>query len=376
MEEQTAPGANLRRVFERTGKENAHMRRIMLTVAYDGTNYSGWQLQPNSRTIEAVLNRAISELIGEKIEVVGASRTDSGVHALGNICIFDTEKSRIPGDKFAVAINQRLPEDIRVQRSEDVPEDFHPRKVNGVKTYVYRILNRKTEDPTRRLNSTFCYFDLDLEKMRSAAAYLIGEHDFASFCAPKSQAVTTVRRIYSIDIEKDADDMVTIRISGGGFLYNMVRIIAGTLMRVGTGLYEPEHVEEILEAKDRQAAGPTAPAKGLTMESLVFEKEPAPEVWGENIHYSYTIDQRSLLKSGNSMVLIHRCEEEEFAGLTERSVHQAFRNGAKHVFVKDEEKTGRIRVGQVFGLYRISAQRRDIFEAVFCGKETEDDSEE
>ena len=203
------------------------MRRILLVVAYDGTNYCGWQLQPNGVTIEEVLNQTLTALLKEPVQVTGASRTDSGVHAMGNVAVFDT-KSRIPGDKFCFALNQRLPDDIRIQSSREVPLTFHPRKANCVKTYEYRILNRKIDMPLQRLYSHFCYFKLDVDKMRQAAAYLVGEHDFKSFCTARSQAEETVRTIYSLDLQKDGD-MLTLRISGSGFLYNMVRIIAGTL---------------------------------------------------------------------------------------------------------------------------------------------------
>lgn len=245
------------------------MKRVKLVVAYDGTNYHGWQVQDNGITIEEVLNRTISELVQEDIKVIGASRTDAGVHACGNVAVFDTE-SRIPGDKFSFALNQRLPEDIRIQESCEVDADFHPRYADTVKTYEYNILNRRFELPTKRLYAAFCYYPMDIERMNQAAAYLVGEHDFKSFCSAGAQVQTTVRTIYAVNVTK-ADDMVHIRIAGNGFLYNMVRIIAGTLMQVGTGLMEPEQVKEILEARDRSKAGPTAVAKGLTLVEIRYE---------------------------------------------------------------------------------------------------------
>ena len=244
------------------------MKRVKLVVAYDGTNYHGWQVQDNGITIEEVLNRTISELVQEDIKVIGASRTDAGVHACGNVAVFDTE-SRIPGDKFSFALNQRLPEDIRIQESCEVDADFHPRYADTVKTYEYNILNRRFELPTKRLYAAFCYYPMDIERMNQAAAYLVGEHDFKSFCSAGAQVQTTVRTIYAVNVTK-ADDMVHIRITGNGFLYNMVRIIAGTLMQVGTGLMEPEQVKEILEARDRSKAGPTAVAKGLTLVEIRY----------------------------------------------------------------------------------------------------------
>ena len=245
------------------------MKRIKLVVAYDGTNYHGWQVQDNGITIEEVLNRTICELVQEDIKVIGASRTDAGVHACGNVAVFDTE-SRIPGDKFSFALNQRLPEDIRIQESCEVDADFHPRYADTVKTYEYNILNRRFELPSKRLYAAFCYYPMDIERMNQAAAYLVGEHDFKSFCSAGAQVQTTVRTIYAVNVTKE-DDMVHIRITGNGFLYNMVRIIAGTLMQVGTGLMEPEQVKEILEARDRSKAGPTAVAKGLTLVEIRYE---------------------------------------------------------------------------------------------------------
>ena len=245
------------------------MKRIKLTVAYDGTNYCGWQIQDNGITIEEVLNRELSKLLQEDIKIIGASRTDSGVHALGNVAVFDTQ-TRIPPEKISFALNQRLPDDIRIQESCEVDADFHPRYADTVKTYEYNILNRRFELPSKRLYAAFCYYPMDIERMNQAAAYLVGEHDFKSFCSAGAQVQTTVRTIYAVNVTKE-DDMVHIRITGNGFLYNMVRIIAGTLMQVGTGLMEPEQVKEILEARDRSKAGPTAVAKGLTLVEIRYE---------------------------------------------------------------------------------------------------------
>lgn len=244
-------------------------KRVMLIVAYDGTNYCGWQIQPNGNTIEGELNRALSELLGEKIVVSGASRTDAGVHSCGNVAVFDTT-ARMPAEKISYALNQRLPEDIVVQCSQTVPLNFHPRHVKSKKTYEYRILNREFRDPNRRLDTYFYYRHLDVHAMREAAGYLVGEHDFKSFCSIHAQVETTVRRIYALTVDKK-EDIITIRITGNGFLYNMVRIIAGTLIRVGTGEYKPEQIPEILAAKNREMAGPTAPAHGLTMIGIKYE---------------------------------------------------------------------------------------------------------
>lgn len=241
----------------------------MLTVAYDGTGYCGWQVQPNGDTIEGQLNRHLSELLGEKITVIGASRTDSGVHALCNIAVFDTG-ARMPAEKISYALNQRLPEDIRIQKSEEVAADFHPRRVATRKTYEYKIYNAPFPNPLMRLYSYFTYVPMNVQKMQSAAAYFCGEHDFAAVSTYKPEVESTVRTIYELSVTKE-DNLITIRVTGNGFLYNMVRIIAGTLMEVGRGRMEPSDIKEILLARNREQAGPTAPACGLTLVSYTFE---------------------------------------------------------------------------------------------------------
>lgn len=245
------------------------MKRIKLVVAYDGTAYCGWQLQPGKPTIEAELNKALSDLLKEDILVIGASRTDSGVHALGNVAIFDTN-SPIPPEKICAALNVRLPEDIRIQSSVEVAPDFHPRRVPSRKTYEYRILNRSIALPTERLYTNFIYYNLDVSRMQEAAKYLIGEHDFKSFCSVKTQALDTVRTIYDIKVDKNGD-IIRIIVTGSGFLYNMVRIIAGTLIEVGRGAMPPQRVREILQGCDRSLAGPTVLPQGLTLVKIEYE---------------------------------------------------------------------------------------------------------
>ncbi len=245
------------------------MRRIRIYVAYDGTAYCGWQIQPNGITIEEVLNDRLRKLTGEDIHVIGASRTDSGVHALGNVAVFDTE-SPIPPERMAYALNQKLPKDIVVVRSEEVPLDWHPRYQPLVaKTYEYHIHNAPFPNPLKRRYSAFVSFRMDVEKMRQGAEYLVGRHDFVSFCNVRTNVEDTVRRIDCIEVEKIGTD-ITIRVTGNGFLYNMVRIIAGTLIRVGRGFYTPEKVKEILEAKERTEAGVTAPPEGLVLTEIVY----------------------------------------------------------------------------------------------------------
>ena len=244
-------------------EQEIQSKRIMLTVAYDGTNYCGWQVQKNGNTIEGELNRCLSELLKEDIKVIGGSRTDSGVHALGNIAVFDT-KARMPAGKISYALNQRLPEDIRIQESKEVSSDFHPRRCHSRKTYEYRIYNAEFPMPVRRLYSYFTYVPLDEKRMQDAAAYFVGEHDFKSFCSAGAVVESTVRTIFDMQVYREGKEIM-IRVTGNGFLYNMVRIMAGTLIEVGRGNIEPSEIKRILEKRNRGAAGPTAPAEGLTL---------------------------------------------------------------------------------------------------------------
>ena len=247
------------------------MKRIFLRVAYDGTDFVGWQIQNEGRTVEGELNKAINALTGETIEVIGASRTDSGVHAKGNVAVFDTE-STVPADRFMYALNSLLPEDVSVVESKEVADDFHPRHCTSIKTYEYRIFVSRINDPLKRRYAYRFPTDLDVNRMDEAAKYLIGEHDFKSFCCVRTQAETTVRKLYSADVFHDGDDIV-IRVSGAGFLYNMVRIIVGSLMEVGSGKKEPIFIKEALEGTDRTLAGPTAEPQGLTLINIEFADE-------------------------------------------------------------------------------------------------------
>lgn len=245
------------------------MRRVRLIVAYDGTGYCGWQIQPNGITIEEILNDRISRITGEDIRIIGASRTDAGVHALGNVAVFDTESS-IPPERFSYALNRKLPRDIVIVRSEEVASDWHPRHQDHItKTYEYHIYNAKSPNPLKRRYSTFVSFPLDIERMREGAEYLKGEHDFASFCNVRTNTTDTVRMIYDIGIEVQGEE-ITIRVVGNGFLYNMVRIIAGVLIRVGRGFYTPKKVRDILEASERTAEGVTAPPEGLVLREVHY----------------------------------------------------------------------------------------------------------
>lgn len=241
-------------------------RRILLEVAYDGTAYHGYAFQEGADTIEGRLNQAISELEGRPAAVIGASRTDAGVHAHKNLAVFDTEH-RMDAGNFRPALNVRLPEDIRIRASREVSPGFHPRKVRTEKTYVYRILNTGEKDPMQRLYALYVVYPLDEARMQEGAGYLLGEHDFRSFCSAHTQAQTTVREITGIRVER-AGEEIRITVRGLGFLYNMVRIITGTLLEVGRGAMEPSRVGEILAACDRTLAGPTVPPQGLVLEDI------------------------------------------------------------------------------------------------------------
>lgn len=245
------------------------MRRIRLIVSYDGTNYSGWQIQKNSVTVEGELRNALRQLLKEDVEVIGASRTDAGVHAMGNIAVFDTN-SGIPSEKFAIALNHYLPDDIRIQYSDEVEAEYHPRYQNTEKTYEYTILNTKIALPMWRNYSYHVYQELDCHAMRQAAELLVGEHDFSAFCSAGAQVKSKVRTIYEVSLSEEPISntegrIIRIRVRGNGFLYNMVRIIAGTLLDVGMGRRTPQQVREALQTGERQKAGPTAPPQGLML---------------------------------------------------------------------------------------------------------------
>ena len=245
------------------------MKRFLLVTAYDGTNYSGYQIQPGQPTIEGILNKALSEFLNEDIKTIGASRTDAGVHSYGNIAVFDSNTT-IPAEKISYALNTRLPADIRVVKSFEVREDFHPRRDVTDKTYEYRITFGEFELPTERLYSYHIRHDIDVSKMKKAAAYIEGEHDFTSFCSAKTDKEDKVRTVYEILIELKDENSLTISVRGNGFLYNMVRIIAGTLVKAGEGKILPESIPEIIETRDRSKAGPTLPAKGLFLKEIRY----------------------------------------------------------------------------------------------------------
>ena len=243
--------------------------RIRLTVEYDGTAYVGWQRQKNGLSVQQALEEAFEKASGERAAITGAGRTDAGVHALAQVAHLDTACT-IPPEKISYAMNTFLPPDIRVKRSERADDRFHARFDARGKTYRYTIYNAPHPSAIYRNLSCHISNELDIEAMRTAAAHLVGEHDFAAFCAAGSEVKNTVRIIHSLTIT-GAEPFIHIDVTGSGFLYHMVRIIAGTLIDVGLRRIPPERVQEILDGKDRNAASPTAPAQGLTMVSVYYE---------------------------------------------------------------------------------------------------------
>ena len=239
------------------------MKRVRLKIAYDGTAYHGWQIQEGQTTVEEVLRAAVSEAVGRETELIGASRTDSGVHAMGNIAVFDTD-SPIPPDKMSMVLNKLLPDDISVVSSDEVPPDWHPRKQDCRKTYEYHIYNSPVRIPVKRLYAHHIYNEINDSEMDRAAKAFIGEHDFSGFCAAGAQTQTFVRTIYDCAVKRAGDEVI-ISVTGSGFLYNMVRIIAGTLLDVGLGRKSADDIPGIIESGDRRQAGPTLPACGLIL---------------------------------------------------------------------------------------------------------------
>ena len=248
------------------------MKRILLTIAYDGTRYSGWQKQQSSQvcTVEGELEKGLKLLFrAPDLTCIGASRTDRGVHALGQRATIDVDTT-IPVEKIPIASRSFLPDDIAVVRAEEVADGFHPRYDCVKKTYEYRIWNGKMKNPKERLYSTFVYGCLDLEKMNRAAKNFIGTYDFAAFCAAGSSVISTVRTIFDCSVKQEGA-IIKIIVTGDGFLYNMVRIMAGTLIKVGQGKIKPDEIIEIIESKKRERAGVTAEPQGLTLQEIYYD---------------------------------------------------------------------------------------------------------
>ena len=244
------------------------MKNIKLTIEYNGSRFVGWQRQLNGISVEEVVDTAIKKLVKEDIKLYGSSRTDAGVHARGQVANFKTE-SIIPPERFQAALNGLLPEDIVILNSEEVPLDFHSRYHSKGKAYSYSILNRKTRPAYMNDYLAFTSYKLDFEKMQLACKCFLGEHDFAAFKSKGGSVKTSVRTINSIELVK-TEEMIQLYIDGNSFLYNMVRIIAGTLIDVGRGRIDYTDIPTIIESKNREKAGKTAPAQGLCLEKIYY----------------------------------------------------------------------------------------------------------
>lgn len=246
------------------------MRNIRLTIEYDGKEFNGWQKQPNKLNIQGNLEKVISDLTKEEIEIIGSGRTDAGVHALGQVANFKTN-SNIPIEKFAIAINSRIKQSIRVKKAEEVDERFHSRYNCKRKTYRYIINTSETGSAIYRNLEYNIKMQLAVKKMQEAVKFFIGEHDFSAFKSSGTSSKSSVRTIYNAKVEQDGERII-IELTGNGFLYNMVRIISGTLVEVGLNKIKPEDITKIIESKNRQNAGKTLPPCGLYLVSVEYEK--------------------------------------------------------------------------------------------------------
>lgn len=245
------------------------MRNIKLLIEYDGKDFNGWQKQPNKLNIQGEIERAIEEVTGEKVDLIASGRTDAGVHALGQVANFKIEKD-IPIEKIPYALNSKLKKSIRIKEAEEVSEKFHSRYTCKKKTYRY-VINNSIQGTAIYRNLQYHFPEkLDEDKMNEAAKYLIGEHDFKSFKASGTSSKSSVRTIFDAKVIREGE-LVTIELTGNGFLYNMVRIIAGTLIDVGTYKIEPIDVKNIIDAKDRLKAGKTLPPTGLYLVKVEYE---------------------------------------------------------------------------------------------------------
>ncbi|KXG75691.1 tRNA pseudouridine synthase A [Fervidicola ferrireducens] len=241
---------------------------VKILLEYDGSNYHGWQRQKNALTIQEVVEEAVYKVTGEKVKVIGAGRTDAGVHARGQVANFHTN-CRIPVERLPYAINSHLPEDIVVKGAEEVPDDFHARYSAKAKVYTYTIYNAPFPSPLMRKYSYFYPHILDVEAMQEAAKAFVGVHDFTAFRASGSPVKSSIRNVMRLEVKKNKD-VITIEVEADGFLYNMVRIIAGTLLEVGSGKRTPEEIPSVISSRDRERAGITLPAHGLCLEKVVY----------------------------------------------------------------------------------------------------------
>jgi len=239
------------------------MRNLRVVVSYDGTRYYGFQTQPGGNTIQDIIQDTIKKLSGEDVRIIGSGRTDAGVHARGQVFNFHTDAA-IPVERWAIALNTRLPSDIVIRSVDEVDPDFHSSYSAKRKTYRYSIDTNKFPDVFERRYRFHHPTPLCVEEMRKGLALLVGEHDFSSFTSRRSTKTSHVRTVYEARIDA-VDGKLDLFISGSGFLYNMVRVITGTLLLVGEGKLQAGHIQTILEARDRSAAGPTAMAYGLNL---------------------------------------------------------------------------------------------------------------
>ncbi len=247
------------------------MTNIKMELSYDGTAYHGWQYQENAISLQQVIEQAICGLTGENIRIIGCSRTDTGVHAKKYVCNFKTD-CKIPPEKLPYALNARLPSDIAIHHCKQVGEDFHARFSALSKKYRYAILNAPFRDPLLQHRAWHYPLPLDMDKMRLAATHLVGKLDFAAFMATGSQQKQSIRHMYEISLDK-RDKTLYINLWADGYLYNMVRIIAGTLAYVGCGKIDAAHIPIILAMKDRTGAGITAPAHGLMLMDVLYAQD-------------------------------------------------------------------------------------------------------
>ena len=245
------------------------MRNIKLTIEYDGKDFNGWQKQPTKLNIQGEIERAIEQITGEKVDLIASGRTDAGVHSLGQIANFKTE-SKLPIEKFPVALNSKLKKSIRIQNAEEVEENFHSRYSCKQKTYRYIINNSKEGSAIYRNLEYHMPIKLDIKSMEKAIKYFEGEHDFKGFKASGTSSKNSVRKIYKAQIKKEGD-RILIELTGSGFLYNMVRIIAGTIVEVGLGKIKPEDIPNIIESKDRTKAGKTLPPYALYLVKVEYK---------------------------------------------------------------------------------------------------------
>lgn len=245
------------------------MKNIRLTIEYDGKDFNGWQKQPNKLNIQGEIERAIEEITGEKVDLIASGRTDAGVHALAQMANFKTN-SNLPVEKYPIALNTKLKKSIRIQKAEEVEEDFHSRYHCKQKTYRYVINNSEQGSSIYRNLEYFVPNKLNVEKMQEAVKYFEGEHNFKAFKASGTSSKSSVRIIYKAKVEKQGDRII-IELTGNGFLYNMVRIIAGTLVDVGLGKIGPDEISEIIENGERSRAGKTLPPQGLYLIKVEYQ---------------------------------------------------------------------------------------------------------